>query len=304
MARGSAIEAAAAVSPQPAAGSGESDPGAAHYERNGYLFPIRVLAPEEAQGCWQRMRTLRRERPKEAAAAFSFNPHYLLPWLYDLARHPRILDAVERILGPDVLVWSTGFFNKEAHDPSYVSWHQDSTYWGLDPPDIVSSWLAFTPSRRANGCMRVVPGTHSLGQIGHDDSFAEHNLLSRGQEVALEVDEGQAVDVELQPGEASLHHVRIVHGSNPNPTAVPRIGFVVRYAAAHCRQIGGRVPAALVRGEDRYGHFDPLPRPRKEFDPAALAVHEAAKPILQSILFEGAARGPRGRGQSPNELRG
>ena len=266
---------------------------AARYERDGYLFPIRVLAPEEAEGCWRRMQSLRRERPEDAATAFSFNPHYLLPWLYDLARHPRILDAVERVLGPDLLVWSTGFFNKMPHDPSYVSWHQDSTYWGLEPPDVVSAWIAFTPSRRANGCMRVAPGTHTLGQIAHVDGFAAENLLSRGQEVRVDVDESEAVDVELAPGEMSLHHVRIVHGSNPNPTDAPRIGFVVRYIAAHCRQIGGRVPAALVRGEDRYGHFDPLPRPKEEFDPEARALYDAATPVLQSILYRDAAKGPR-----------
>ena len=266
---------------------------AARYERDGYLSPIRVLAPEEAEDCWRRMQSLRRERPEDAAAAFSFNPHYLLPWLYDLARRPRILDVVERVLGPDLLVWSTGFFNKMPHDPSYVSWHQDSTYWGLEPPDVVSAWVAFTPSRRANGCMRVAPGTHTLGQIAHVDGFAAENLLSRGQEVRVDVDESEAVDVELAPGEMSLHHVRIVHGSNPNPTDVPRIGFVVRYVAAHCRQIGGRVPAALVRGEDRYGHFDPLPCPKAEFDPEARALYDAATPVLQSILYRDAAKGPR-----------
>ncbi len=269
------------------------DPLAARYERDGYLSPIRVLAPEEAEDCWRRMQSLRRERPEDAAAAFSFNPHYLLPWLYDLARRPRILDVVERVLGPDLLVWSTGFFNKMPHDPSYVSWHQDSTYWGLEPPDVVSAWVAFTPSRRANGCMRVAPGTHTLGQIAHVDGFAAENLLSRGQEVRVDVDESEAVDVELAPGEMSLHHVRIVHGSNPNPTDVPRIGFVVRYVAAHCRQIGGRVPAALVRGEDRYGHFDPLPRPKEEFDPEARALYDAATPVLRSILYRDAAKGPR-----------
>lgn len=298
MAIGTSIEAAASA--RPAAGSAESDPLAARYARDGCLFPLRVLAPGEAEGCWRRMQALERERPEDAEAAFSFNPHYVLPWLYDLARRPRILDAVERVIGPDVLVWSTGFFNKRARDPAYVSWHQDSTYWGLEPPDVVTAWIAFTPSRSANGCMRVVPGTHALGQLDHGDGFAENNLLSRGQEVQWDVDERQAVDVELEPGEMSLHHVRIVHGSNPNPTETPRIGFIVRYVAAHCRQRGGRVPAALVRGEDRYGHFDPLPCPKTEFDPAAMAFSAAAKPVIQSILFEGAERRGQDAGQHPD----
>lgn len=277
----------------PSETSAKPDSTAARYDRDGYLFPIRVLTPEEAESNWQRMQAYSRERPEDAKTAFGLNPHYLLPWLYDLARHPRILDAVEQVLGPDILVWSTGFFNKQAHDPAYVSWHQDSTYWGLEPPDIVSSWLAFTPSKSANGCMRVVPGTHRLGQLAHADGFAEHNLLTRGQEVAVEVDEAEAVDIELEPGEASLHHVRIVHGSDPNPTPVPRIGFVVRYISTACRQLGGRTHALLVRGEDKYGHFDPLPRPTADCDPAALAFHKAAMATFQSILYKDAAQGPR-----------
>ena len=118
-------------------------------------------------------------------------------------------------------------------------------------------------------------------------------MLSRGQEVQVEVDEADAVDIELEPGEMSLHHVRIVHGSNPNPTDVPRIGYVVRYIATSCRQIGGRIPAALVRGEDRYGHFDPLPCPAAEFDPAAREIYDTTKSVLHSILFRDAEKGPR-----------
>ncbi len=176
-----------------------------------------------------------------------------------------------------------------------MSWHQDSTYWGLEPPDIVSAWVAFTPSRRANGCLRVVPGTHRLGQIAHADRFAEDNLLGRGQEVALDVDEAEAVDIELDPGEMSLHHVRIVHGSNPNPTDVPRVGFVIRYIAARCRQIGARTPAVLVRGEDRFRHFDPLPRPAADCDPAAMSFHASATAKLRAIFYQDAAQGPRRR---------
>ena len=277
-------------------GSHAPDALVSRYERNGYLFPFRVLDAAEADGLWQRVQAFRRDRPDDARTAFSLNPHYVLPWLYDLARHPRILDRVETVLGPDLLVWQTGFFAKQANDPAYVSWHQDSTYWGLEPPDIVSAWIAFTPSRRANGCLRVVPGTHRLGQIAHTDGFAENNLLGRGQEVALDVDEAAAVDIELEPGEMSLHHVRIVHGSNPNPTEVPRIGFTIRYIATRCRQIGARTPAVLVRGEDRFHHFEALPRPASDCDPAAMAFHASATAKMRAIFYRDAAKGPRERG--------
>ena len=158
-------ETAARVTISPGAASSGPDPLAARYERDGYLAPLRVLEPEEADGCWRRMQTLRKERPEDAQTAFSFNPHYLLPWLYDLARHPRILDQVERVLGPDILVWSSGFFSKMPHDPAYVSWHQDSTYWGLEPVDIVSAWVAFTraggPTAACGWCRGPTPSARS-----------------------------------------------------------------------------------------------------------------------------------------------
>ena len=122
------------------------------------------------------------------------------------------------MIGPDILCWSTGFFTKNARDPSYVSWHQDSTYWGLEPPDIVTAWVALSDSTLANGAMRVIPGTHLMDQLAHHDTFAPDNLLSRGQEIAVEVDEREAVALELRAGEMSLHHVRLIHGSDPNPS--------------------------------------------------------------------------------------
>ena len=140
--------------------------------------------------------------------------------------------------------------------------------------------------------MRVVLGTHTLGQIEHVDSLADENLLSRGQEVRVEVDESQAVDIELEPGEMSLHHVRIVHGSNPNPTDVPRIGFVVRYIATSCRQTGpGPGGAGARRGPLR--PLRPAAVPGGGVRPGARAIHDAAMPIIRSILFRDAAKGPR-----------
>jgi len=265
------------------------------YRRDGYVAPVRVISEDEAGALREKLEAAEAGANGGLVHKFRFKPHLVFTFLDGLVRDSRILDGVEDVLGPDLLCWASSFFTKDAHDTGYVSWHQDSTYWGLEPPDIVSAWLAFTPSRRANGCMRVVPGTHTMGQLDHLDGFADDNLLSRGQEVQVAVDEADAVDLELDPGEMSLHHVRIVHGSNPNPTDVPRIGFVVRYIAAHCRQIGARTPAALVRGEDRYRHFDPLPCPRAEFDPEARALYDAATPVLHSILYRGAAQGPRKR---------
>jgi non-haem Fe2+, alpha-ketoglutarate-dependent halogenase len=174
-----------------------------------------------------------------------------------------------------------------------VSWHQDSTYWGLSEPDVVTAWVAFTPSTVESGCMRVIPGTHRLDQIPHRDTFAENNLLSRGQEIEVEVDEGNAIDVVLEAGEMSLHHVRLIHGSVPNRAGHPRIGYAIRYIPTHIRQITG-VPdsATLVRGQDAYGHFVPEPAPRFDFDPEGVAFHAAMLENNTRILYASAEKRP------------
>jgi ectoine hydroxylase-related dioxygenase (phytanoyl-CoA dioxygenase family) len=193
---------------------------------------------------------------------------------------------VEPILGPNLLCWGGSFFAKKPHDPGFVTWHQDSTYWGLSRPDIVTAWIALTPSTAANGCMRVIPGSHTSDQLPHRDTFAEDNLLTRGQEIAVEVDESKAVDIVLGPGEFSLHHVRLVHGSKPNTSDVPRIGFAIRYLPTDVRQISGHPDSAtLVRGTDEYGHFLPEPAPREDFDPDAVEFHARVMEANRKILY-------------------
>ncbi len=183
-----------------------------HYERDGYYCPVRVLSPEEARQYRERLERVERDLGGPLWGIYRIKPHLLFAWLADLVRHPVILDAVEDVIGPDILCWNTSFFTKEARSPGFVSWHQDATYWGLSEPDVVTAWVAFTESTSRNGNMRVVPGSHRT-PVPHVDTFDPDNLLTRGQEVAVEVDESQAADILLQAGEMSLHHVLIVHGS-------------------------------------------------------------------------------------------
>ncbi len=261
------------------------------YQEQGYLSPLPVLSADEAGAVEAKIDELRRRERADKATYLGTNIHYLVPQLFDLVCNDNILDQVETVIGPDILCWSAAFFNKDARDPNYVSWHQDLTYWGLEPPDIVTAWVAITQSTRQNGCMRVVPGSHAKGQIAHDDSFADNNMLTRGQEVRVDVREEDAVDIELQPGEMSLHHVLIIHGSEANRSDRPRYGFVIRYIPTYCRQIGGRTAALLVRGADIHGHFDPVPRPKADLDTDALAFHKEACTRLSRILFAGADHG-------------
>jgi len=151
----------------------------------------------------------------------------------------------------------------------------------------VTAWVALTPSNAANGAMAVIPGTHQLDQIPHRDSFDRHNLLTRGQEVAVEVDEAQQVPLVLRPGEMSLHHVRLVHGSAPNPSGDRRIGFAIRYIPTRIRQLEGEDSATLVRGRDRFGHFELEPRPEADMDPALIALHKRIAERNARILYRG-----------------
>jgi ectoine hydroxylase-related dioxygenase (phytanoyl-CoA dioxygenase family) len=262
----------------------------ADYNRLGYHFPIRAFSAAEAAAQLARLRATEARLGGRLSGRMNQKPHLLFPWVCDMVRHPAVLDAVESVLGPDLLCWGSQFFMKGAHDPAYVSWHQDGTYWGLSSPDVVTAWIALTPSLPESGNMRVVPGTHRT-KVPHTDTFARDNLLSRGQEVAVEVDAKDAVDITLQPGEMSLHHVLIVHGSEPNRADWPRIGLAIRYVPTHVRQAAGETDSALpVRGTDRFGHFDHETAPEDELHPHALARHQAIMDRQLAILYRGAAQ--------------
>jgi non-haem Fe2+, alpha-ketoglutarate-dependent halogenase len=194
------------------------------YERDGIVFPIPVLSPDEVTEFRKELEALCVDRPKRLE-----NLHLSYPWAYRLASHPAVLDAVESVLGPELLVDGNLVFYKPPHDSGYSSWHQDSVYSGWHLTPSVSAWIALTPSEPANGCMRVVPGTHRQGLLEHENIQDPNLLNKRGERLRMDVDESQAVDVVLRPGEMSLHHSNIVHGSNPNTSDRPRIGFIVRF---------------------------------------------------------------------------
>jgi len=265
-----------------------SEAAVAHYQEHGYYAPIRVMRAADAEAVRSQLEA------HEAGhgmlkGSMRHKSHLLFTWLDGLIRQPAILDAVESVIGPDILCWSSSFFIKEAHDPGFVSWHQDSTYWGLDPADIVTAWVALSESTAENGAMRVIPDTQKLEQIAHRDTFAADNLLTRGQEIAVEVDDGKAVMLSLQPGEMSLHHVRLIHGSDPNPSARRRIGFAIRYLPTHVRQVvGTRDSATLVRGVDRFGNFEPEYAPDRDLSDAAIAFHAHVMGDQQKVLMKNA----------------
>ncbi len=259
----------------------------AQYERDGFYFPIQAISAEEARSIRADVEVAERHLAAQGER-LRHRPHLLVTALDRLIRNETVLDAVEDLLGPNLLCWTSLFFTKDAHDPAFVSMHQDSTYWGLSSVEVVTAWIALSPSTVESGAMQFAPGTHKLDQIAHRESYGEHNMLTRGQIVEHEVDE--AVDVVLQPGEASLHHVRLIHGSGPNRSGDRRIGFAIRYIPTHVRNVVGRDFAALVRGVDEYGYFDAERRPERDLEPEALAAYEAANTSHNAVLYAGAAQ--------------
>ena len=210
----------------------DANGAAARYERDGFLFPLTAMTPDEAHGYRQRIDAFRAANPtgRPFREVVKSKSHLVCLAVFEIVRRPELLDAVEAVLGPDILLWSTGLFLKEANDPAHVSWHQDARYWGLEPHDIVTAWLALTPATIESGAMRFVPGSHANGLLQHADTRAEHNMLARGQVVQDPVDEEAAVDVLLKPGQFSLHHGRLVHGSAPNRSPEPRYGVATLLA--------------------------------------------------------------------------
>jgi hypothetical protein len=255
------------------------------YHRDGILFPIPALFPGEVARFRAAFEDLAARLGGRPLAQQLSQTHLYLPWAYELATRPAVLDAVEDVLGPDILVWTVSIFAKYPRDPGYISWHQDGTYWGLDSPQVTTAWVALTDSTVENGCMRVVPGSHRNPILPHRDTYAADNRLSRGQEVQVEVDEKDAVDVTLQAGQMSLHHVNIIHGSNPNPSDRSRIGFAIRFTTPKTRQIEGEPPTAvLARGHDDYHHFELLPAPPAlDLEEAVAAQQTAARRLVTAL---------------------
>ena len=265
-----------------------TDAQIAQYRDEGYVFPVPALSPDEAAAA----RALLEEH--EAELGMPIGPlerskaHLLFTWVDDIMRNERLLDAVEDLIGPDILCWNTIFWIKEAHSPSYVGWHQDLTYWGLDNDELVSVWVALSPATEASGCMSVLPGSH-LEQLEHTETYSDDNLLSRGQELTIDLAGRSTVAMPLQPGQASFHNVKAAHGSGANRSDDRRIGLSLHYMPTRTRQtLAEWDSAALVRGVDDHGHFAICPRPGRDFDPSLVLFHRRASAALREIIYQGA----------------
>ncbi|MDA7947267.1 MAG: phytanoyl-CoA dioxygenase family protein [Hyphomicrobiaceae bacterium] len=265
-----------------------TDAQAEGYKQDGFACPVRVMSLKDAAQFRRKFEAYEETNDGWYELSKGQKLYLLQTWARDLVSHPKVLDAVEDVLGPNILCWGQSLFVKDAHDPGFVSMHQDGTYWGLSEPDVVTAWIALSPATEESGCMKVVPGTHAMELQAHTDTLDKDNLLTRGQEIAVDVDESEAVYMPLQPGEISLHHVRLVHGSAPNRSDDRRIGVAVRYIAPHVKQKEADKDSAwLVRGEDTHGYFVHETPPEADMDEAALAEHQRIMALRQSVLFKG-----------------
>jgi non-heme Fe2+,alpha-ketoglutarate-dependent halogenase len=267
------------------------------YERDGYCFPIDAMTPERARCCRDELEQVEagiKQAGDDSAVLFT-HANFVLPFIDEITRLASVLEPVKAILGSNLLVWNASFFTKEADTTDFVSWHQDLTYWGLDDVEEVTAWIAFSAVTVESGCMRFLPCSHKQDIVPHRDTFADVNMLSRGQELAVDVDESRTVDVVLEPGQMSLHHGHIFHASHANQSQDRRIGLAIRYITPSMSQVGGEKSYAhLVSGEDSIGNFHLLPAPNGTLLSEDLELARRNVEALEKYFYAGAeAQGKR-----------
>jgi len=252
------------------------------YRHDGYLFPFPALTAAELDECndgLARFENWLGKPVNEGDFRWRSASYVILPWVDALARHPRILDVVEDLIGPDILVYTATWFIKEAKSPTFAAWHQDATYFGLDPHEHVTAWVALSEAGAEAGCMEVVSSRGRPRQMHHAALGLLNSINGAGQAIVEQPEdlgeEKGAAMMALPAGNFSLHHTLCRHRSAPNRAEHRRVGIGISYIPARCRLNGTvRMCARLVRGHDSFGHFDLIAPPEGELHPAALERHE------------------------------
>ena len=252
-----------------------TDAQLAQFRSEGHVHAFRAFPAEEAAEYRRRIEAYEAQVGHDANRTLKIKGYLAFPWLVDIARKPAILDAVEDVIGPNILLFGASIFAKGGRDPRYVSWHQDSAYFGLSPHEEITAWVGFTESTLEKGCLKVMPRTHLGPDLRHVETFARDNMLAKGQSIEG-LDEAKAVSMELEAGQFSLHHERTAHASGPNRSNDRRIGFAFFFIPTHVQSLIGRRRATLVRGVDTYGHWDPDDLPRHDLDPVSMKQLSAA----------------------------
>lgn len=262
----------------------------AFYQENGYVSPIDIFTEDEAAEMRLELETLEADHAEEMMGKNRNNVHYVTPLFDRIAHNEKILDAVESVIGRNILVAGTTLFIKEPEQKGFISWHQDARYIGLEPYNWVTAWLALSNVTTENGCMYMWPKSHHTGQRNHVDTYGEDNLLTRGQTV-MDVPEDEIVPIELRPGQLSLHHPWIVHGSGHNLSHERRIGFAIQsYIGADVDQVLGKIYVQQARGEDPHGYHEHTPRLQSTLAEQDIVFRDQANAALQDIMYSGAEK--------------
>ena len=259
------------------------------YHDEGFISPVRVISEAQALSIKNQLEQVEAEFPDEINAESRNNLHLSFAFLDALAHNKIIVDAMEDLIGPDIALWASVMFIKEPSSKQYVSWHQDATYMGLDSIDFPTPWIALSPSNIETGCMTMIAGSHHSEIQNHEDTFAENNILTRGQ-VIPNIDRSKAVDLILEPGEMSIHHGAIIHGSQPNKSNQRRIGFSLQsYVPPSIKQVVGKNIWTHIRGQKRKDiNGIELSRPNYNMDPITVEQRRFAEENLSEILYKGA----------------
>ena len=236
--------------------------------------PVRIMTRERARYFLEHLEAYERQTGRGPARDLIIKSHLLFKWMIELGTTPTLLDAIEDLIGPNIMLTTSAVWAKNARDPAFVTWHQDSAYFGYEPMDVWSGWIGITDSFVENGCLRYLPGAHLKPEMPHIETFHEDNLLSRGQYIP-DFDESTAVDAEVEAGEATIHHFRLPHSSKPNMSDQRRIGILFVYCPSYVRPTLRRYPAMCVRGENTFDHWDTDPLPKHDLDPETVKYVQA-----------------------------
>ncbi len=250
-----------------------SDEEIARAKGDGCLFPVRIMETAEANRYRALYEDVESRKGTDVPEILSVKPHVLFRWLYELGTTPTLLDAIEDLVGPNIMMPTCAIWAKGANDPRFVTWHQDSAYFGYEPMDVWGAWIALTDSHSDNGCLKYLPGSHHNPEMAHEETWDKMNMLSRGQRITDDFDDSGQVNAELEPGECSIHHFRLAHASEPNLSDRRRIGILFVYCAAYVRPTLDGQAAMLVRGENAHDYWLADPMPERDLDPANLAYY-------------------------------
>ena len=257
------------------------------YKDEGFVSPINIFSKEKAKEIRNEIELIEKRIPKELEKSGRYNAHLISPLLDEVTHNPKILDAVQSLIGEDILVCGTTLFIKNPNEKGFVSYHQDAKYIGLEPHNWVTAWVAITDSNEKNGCMRMWSGSHKDNLRDHDQRFNEDNLLTRGQTVK-NVTKEKTTPLVLEAGQMSLHHPTVVHGSELNNSNDRRIGFVIQsYIGTNVKQVLGKNSVQLARGKDEFNYHKKIGRPQNLLEKKDIRLKKQENDNLQEIFYKG-----------------